>query len=142
MREALLGAAVLALAACGNQAAAGTDTVQVGQASFTVQVADDPAERERGLSGRAQLPSGTGLLFTYPEAAPRAYWMPDMNFSIDLAWIADGRVLGVQTLAPCVSGTRCQRYPSPGAVDSVLEVPAGALAGTAPGTPVTVGASR
>lgn len=123
----------------GACAGGSSSTVQLGTGEvFQVDIADDAAERELGLSGRPELPAGTGMLFVYEEAEPRHFWMVDMRFPIDLAWIRDGSVLEVRTLPPCPSREDCPSHPSPGPVDRVLEVPAGALGGVDPGTAVLV----
>ncbi|RXR22089.1 DUF192 domain-containing protein [Oerskovia turbata] len=48
---------------------------------------------------------------------------------LDIAWILDGQVVAVEALPPCDLDvvTDCPIYASPGAVDSLLEVAAGAL---------------
>ncbi|WP_321573387.1 DUF192 domain-containing protein [Georgenia subflava] len=105
---------------------------------FTVEVADDAATQRRGLSGRTSLAAGTGMLFRFDEPATRTFWMPDMAFAVDIAWISDGAAVGVDTMTPCVEEdpADCERWSSPGPVDAALEVPAGALDAVAPGTPV------
>ncbi len=131
----MLAAAAL-LGGCGTDP--GTTIAVRNGPSFAVEIADDAAERAQGLSGRARLDPGTGMLFVYPEAAPRAYWMHQMRIPIDLAWIQDGTIIGTLTLHPCPTDAACEQHPSPGPVDMVLEVPAGALDGIAVGTAVTV----
>ena len=103
-----------------------------------VEVRDTQAGREQGLSGRAALAPDAGMLFTYDDSAVRSFWMPDMRFSIDLAWIVDGEVIGVTTLHPCPTDGPCPAHTSPGPVDTVLEVARGALAGVRPGDPVVI----
>ncbi|GAA0192005.1 hypothetical protein GCM10009526_11690 [Glutamicibacter creatinolyticus] len=63
-----------------------------------------------------------------------------MKFPIDVAWIADHRVIAVQTLEPCTEADqdRCPRWASPNDVDALLEVRAGALAGIDAGIVVTI----
>ena len=131
-----------ALVGCGAAApsppalAAGEVTVEPGL-RFTVEIADTYDARSLGLSGRTEVPPGSGMLFVYDEQAPRSYWMAGMLVPLDLAWIADDRVLAVQTLQPCVTDEPCPTHPSPGPVDAVLEVRAGALAGVGVGAAVT-----
>lgn len=113
-------------------------TVTVGGVVFSVELADEPATRTAGLSGRESLPAGTGMLFSFEEPAARTFWMPDMAFALDIAWIADGEIVGVDLMTPCVEEkpADCRRWVSPGPVDAALEVPAGALDGVTVGTPV------
>ena len=67
-------------------------------------------------------------------------WMAGMRDPLDVAWIVDGQVLALDTLAPCTEPDpeQCPRWTSPSPVDSLLEVPAEALDGVVPGTAVTV----
>jgi uncharacterized protein len=136
LNAASMAAAVVLIGGCGSSAST-TVTVHGGPA-FAVQVADDQAERAQGLSGRDRLDPGTGMLFTYPQAAAHAFWMHDMRIPIDLAWIEDGVIIGTMTLRPCPTAGACEQHPSPGTVDMVLEVPAGALTGVADGSRVSV----
>ena len=87
------------------------------------EVADTPARRERGLSGRAALAEGEGMLFPYAEPDRYGFWMPDMRFDIDILWIRAGRIVHVE---PDVSKDDPQRVYRPGEpADLVLELPAG-----------------
>jgi hypothetical protein len=112
--------------------------VSIGGTSFTVEVRDTAQGRAQGLSGRAEVPPGTGMLFRYDDDAPRGYWMSGMLLPIDLAWITDGKVVAVETLQPCAAGQPCPIHDSPGPVDAVLEVAAGALSQVEPGAAVVI----
>ena len=107
--------------------------VQIGEASFRVDVAVTGAERSQGLSGRATLEPDTGMLFVYDSDGPRTFWMPDMHFPLDMIWIrSDCVVTGVTANVPNppASTPRDQlpRYPSDGPVRFVLELNAGQAA--------------
>jgi uncharacterized protein len=56
------------------------DTVLAG-------VADSYAERVQGLKDRTELPDGIGLLFVFPEAAERSFWMVDTLVDLDIAFM-------------------------------------------------------
>ncbi|HWB34361.1 MAG TPA: DUF192 domain-containing protein, partial [Candidatus Paceibacterota bacterium] len=76
--------------------------VSFGTTTVSVDVASTPQEQEQGLSGRASLAEGSGMLFVFdPDAAP-GFWMKDMNFSLDIIFMkADGEVVGIEhDLAP------------------------------------------
>ena len=64
-------------------------TVTVNNQIIAVEIADTPAERKQGLSGRASLPTGTGLLFIFNEQDYHSFWMKEMNFPIDILWLDD-----------------------------------------------------
>jgi uncharacterized membrane protein (UPF0127 family) len=103
-----------------------TVTVRVGGVPVRATVAGTAAAKTRGLSGRAALPRGEGMLFVYDEPRRRSFWMRGMRFALDMVWIRDGRVAGVTRAVPAPSASSgTPLYPSSGAVDRVLEVPAG-----------------
>ncbi|GEC77024.1 DUF192 domain-containing protein [Microbacterium maritypicum] len=77
------------------------------------------------------------MWFPIGPAQPTDVWMQDTRVPLDVVWIRDGRVTGVVTLQPCTSDP-CPRESSPGAVDAILEAPAGTFAGTKPGTVITI----
>jgi uncharacterized membrane protein (UPF0127 family) len=97
--------------------------VTVGRVQFSVEVADNPAAWRKGLVGHAPLKSGEGMLFLFPTPTQKTFWMKDMTYPIDIIWIRDGKVIGIAEDAQPDNGEVV--YPSPGAVDSVLEVAAG-----------------
>ncbi len=69
--------------------------------SFQPELALTPEEITRGLSYRESLPPGTGMLFVYPDEAPRSFWMFEMRFPLDMVWIGgDCRVVDITENAP------------------------------------------
>jgi uncharacterized protein len=119
-------AALVLLSGCGTPT---STTVTIGEQTFTVEVADTPDAQRTGLSGRDDVPAGTGMLFPFDEPGPHEVWMARTRIPLDIAWILDGQVVAVETLPPCDLDvvTDCPTYASPGDVDALLEVPAGAL---------------
>lgn len=118
-----------------------TALVTLGPAlEFQVEHARTADEQRTGLAGRSELPEGQGMLFSFANQSERQVWMAGMKFPIDVAWIADHRVIAVQTLEPCTEAEqdRCPRWTSPNDVDALLEVRAGALAGIDAGTVVII----
>lgn len=97
-------------------------------AAFTVEVADDPAEQERGLMGRTDLATGTGMAFVWDDPVPVAFWMKDTLIPLDIAfWDADGRIVAIMTMQPCLADP-CPTYDPGTPVVGALEVNAGELA--------------
>ena len=87
---ALMPLALLLFALCESvETAARQPVVEVGGAAFKVEVADDPAERSRGLSGRANLPEDGGMLFVYQEPVVPGFWMRQMRFPLDFVWVGE-----------------------------------------------------
>lgn len=57
-----------------------------GQAQFTVEVADDAAEREQGLMFRESLPRSAGMLFRYDAPQPASFWMKNTLIPLDMVF--------------------------------------------------------
>lgn len=69
--------------------------LRVGDATLTVEVADDEPKRVLGLSGREKLAEDRGMLFS-PSGS---YWMKDCNFDLDVMFIdKQAQVCDVQTM--------------------------------------------
>jgi uncharacterized membrane protein (UPF0127 family) len=98
--------------------------VELGDTAICIERADTEAARELGLSGRASLSPGSGMLFVFDGEEERGFWMKDMRFSIDIIWAdTKGRVV---TIAADVSPDSYPQtfYPTSPA-HYALEVPAG-----------------
>lgn len=92
--------------------------------TVTAELARSMVEQTRGLSGRAGLQPGHGMLFVYTEAHPIGIWMKDMRFPLDILWIRDGRIVHIEANAPPLLPNGPERvYTATGHL--VLEVPAG-----------------
>lgn len=101
--------------------------VRIGDLTIPAEIANTPDTLEKGLSGRLHLPKKQGMLFIFPLADEYAFWMPNMNFPIDLIWIdADKKIVGFEeSMVPEKNMNDPQYYAPPGPVKYVLEVNAG-----------------
>ena len=129
---AVLSAAAL-LAACagagtpkdeqGNPLEALTITTASGEHRFMVEIADDDAERERGLMFRDPLADDRGMLFQFPDVAERGFWMRNTPSPLDIIYIDPrGRIVSIAKNAAPQSDTV---LPSNGPASGVLELRAG-----------------
>lgn len=97
---------------------------------FSVEIADTPLKRSRGLSGRENLAENEGMLFLFSRAGYQGFWMKGMMIPIDIIWIKDDRVVGFEKNAqpePGVKQRQLKKYLPPEAVDKALEVSAGTV---------------
>ena len=99
----------------------------IGSTAIRVEIADTEQSRTRGLSGRSSLDPDKGMLFVFPKANYYTFWMPDMNFPLDIIWMDQNKiVVGVsQDLPPLQDKTKPIYYVPPKPSQYVLEVNAG-----------------
>ncbi len=58
-----------------------------GQARFTVEVADTPAERSLGLMHRESMPRSSGMLFVYERPQLVSFWMRNTLIPLDMIFM-------------------------------------------------------
>lgn len=119
--------AALSLSGC---ASADTPWVELGGERYSVEVADDDAERARGLMFRDSLAEGHGMLFIHDRTEPLAYWMKNTRIPLDILYFDESLALVSQQrdVPPCSAGNACPSYPSAASARYVLELNAGEAA--------------
>ncbi|WP_271680576.1 DUF192 domain-containing protein [Thermomonas mangrovi] len=127
LRPALIVAIAWSLSAC---AGARQPWVGLGNQRYAIEIADDDAERARGLMFRDALPTGHGMLFIHDAEEPQAYWMKNTKIPLDILYFDDERKLVAQQrdVPPCSLGDGCPSYPSDAPARYVLELNAGEAA--------------
>ncbi|MEQ1769871.1 MAG: DUF192 domain-containing protein [Devosia sp.] len=94
-----------------------------GDFAFNVEIADDNAERARGLMFRDHLAPDAGMLFDYHQEQLASFWMQNTLIPLDMVFIAaDGTVKTVHVNARPMDTTG---IPSEVPVRFVLEIPGG-----------------
>jgi uncharacterized protein len=66
-----------------------SSTLYIGATTIPIEISDTDEERSLGLSGRASLTEGTGMLFAFDAPGNPGFWMKDMRFPIDIVWIGE-----------------------------------------------------
>lgn len=104
--------------------------VELGGHRYAIEVADDDAERARGLMFRDELAADHGMLFIHERQAPLAYWMKNTRIPLDILYFDEAQKLVSQQrdVPPCSLGDRCPPYPSNAPARYVLELNAGEAA--------------
>lgn len=97
--------------------------VKIGQTEIPVEIAKTSQEVQKGLSGREYLDQNRGMLFVFSRPDLYRFWMPNMNFPIDIIWIADKKVVGTEEgVSNDFNPTNPKFYTPPQPVQHVLEV--------------------
>ena len=120
----LLLLATFSLSAC---AGASQPWVEIGGHRYQVEIADDDAERARGLMFRDAMADDHGMIFIHDAQEPQAYWMKNTRIALDILYFDDARRLVSQQrgVPPCSLGDACPSYPSGAPARYVLELNAG-----------------
>jgi uncharacterized membrane protein (UPF0127 family) len=131
-------AALITVSGCAPQAAETASGESIGPAAPTerltiethqgavqlnVEIADDEAERNRGLMYREPLPDDRGMLFHFQEPEHASFWMRNTPSSLDIIFIGvDGRILNIADHTTPYSDAS---VPATGLTRGVLELRAG-----------------
>lgn len=93
-------------------------TIAIGGKTVSVEVAATPKLRARGLMNRKGLATDHGMIFIYSDAAPRAFWMKDVPFPLDIAFAdATGRIVHITNMKPFDTSSTPSLYPAQYAIE-------------------------
>ncbi len=84
-----------------------TIELRVKGETISVEVSRTAAQRQKGLMERRELAEMSGMLFVWPEAKPRAFWMHNVPIPLSVAFLdEDGTILQIEEMRP---GRPCPR---------------------------------
>ena len=99
--------------------------MRIGRETFTLEVADEERERQRGLMYRQSMPQDRGMLFVFASEGPLGFWMKDTYIPLDILYVnAGGRVVSIRQMHP----QDVRSVPSGGPAKYAIEVNQGAAA--------------
>lgn len=85
-----------------------------------IEIADDEYQIQTGLMYRESMLKNEGMLFIFPEEAPRSFYMKNTKFPLDIIFIdAKNKVVSIQKNAQPLNESS---LPSEGPAKYVLEV--------------------
>ena len=86
---------------------------------FRVGLAENRDQHRKGLMGCRDLGPGTGLLFVYPDAQQRTFWMKDTPLTLAILFISSsGRRAAIEEGEPFST----EHIRSPNSIQYVLEI--------------------
>jgi hypothetical protein len=108
--------------ACAN----GGPYVELKGQRFNVEIAEDQEKQALGLMFRRHMPEDHGMLFIFPNEAPRGFWMKNTRIPLDIMYFSSElRLVSMAENAQPCRVEQCPGYPSAGPAQYVLELNAG-----------------
>ena len=116
---------VLMLTTCVACASDGP-SVEFGGKVFKVEIADTQEKQALGLMFRDSMPADQGMIFIFPNEAPRSFWMKNCRISLDIMYFdKDLKLVSISADTPPCRVSNCPSYPSKKPAMYVLELNAG-----------------
>lgn len=131
---------LLILTAC-TACASGGPSVELGGKTFSVEIADTREKQALGLMFRDSMAADAGMIFLFPNEAPRSFWMKNCRIALDIMYFdKDLKMVSISANTPPCRIARCPSYPSSGPAMYVLELNAGVASelGVGPGDRLTL----
>jgi len=96
--------------------------------TYRFEIVNQASSIAQGLSERQKIGSD-GMLFVTPAKAFYSFWMPKMNFDLDILWFDDGELIQIMSNVPkepfSKSNFLLPLYVNEKKANLVLEIPAG-----------------
>ena len=104
-----------------------TASLHVANQSISLEVANNQANQQKGLSDRDTLASNAGMLFTFTKPDYYAFWMKNMKFPLDFLFLNNKRVVTIYDHVPYPLSVTADlpEYKPEQPADMVIELPAG-----------------
>ena len=75
--------------------------LRLNETDAVVEIADCDRTRAKGLMGRTNLKNNAGMLFVFPDAALRSFWMKETYIPLSIAYMdAQGVILNIENMTP------------------------------------------
>ena len=111
-------------------AATGVFALEVDKEDYAVicgrkiflKIADTKEERMEGLMYIKHLPEYQGMIFLFPQAEPRNFWMKNVEIPLDMIFIRKRKIMSIQKNVPVFTK---YIYKSVYSADCIIEVNAG-----------------
>lgn len=138
IRLILLASVICLFQGCETTPAIKSATVEIAGEMYELELALNRYDRERGLMDRKSILDHCGMLFVFPDAEERSFWMKNCVIDIDLMFLdSRGTVMSVHRMlaeepkgekeSPWVYEARLEHYWSNGPARFAIELSAGSL---------------
>ena len=102
-----------------------TAEVKINGEIIKLEVANTREQQSLGLMYREELPPNRGMLFPLkPPRQPR-FWMKNVEISLDMIFLSQGKVRAIAQEVPPCTETPCPTYGTEAIIDQVIELQGG-----------------
>ena len=78
-----------------------TVNIKIKDQIFTLEIANNPLSRSRGLSKRQSLCPTCGMIFIYSQESTYPIWMENTHFPLDIIWLdKNGKIVNIKQGQP------------------------------------------
>jgi len=101
-KRLLLFPLLMILAGCAQDGSTlPTEKLVIHNQTFTVEIANTPEQRNRGLMYRDSMPARHGMIFLFERSAAVGFWMKNTRIPLDIIYMSQqGAITGIFTLQP------------------------------------------
>jgi len=87
--------------------------IHINDIPIQVEISDDHDSRQQGLMKRPTLNPGCGMLFVFPDAADRSFWMKNTYIPLSIAFIGENdEILNIEDMHPFDDGNTYSSTPA------------------------------
>ena len=137
MRQLIILISLFLCASCYSK----EPQVELKGQNFSVELATTPEDQALGLMFRDSMADDHGMLFLFPSAATRSFWMKNTRIPLDIFYFDENlKLVSVSENAKPCRVEQCPAYPSTGPARYVLELNGGKALelGVKPGDELTL----
>lgn len=112
--------ASLSIAGCGYESPdhLPMTKMKLGSDTVTLEIANAPASRTKGLMERDSMPEDHGMIFIFPEDTPQSFWMKNTRFPLDIVFInSQSKIVSIHTMRPYVTTSTYSAAPAKYAIE-------------------------
>ncbi len=99
--------------------------IKINNTEITVEIADTPKLKRKGLMFRKYLPEKNGMIFLFDKPQKTNFWMKNVNFPLDLIFIYKNKIIKIYKKLPPCKSKHCPIYPSKVLTECVIELNGG-----------------
>jgi uncharacterized membrane protein (UPF0127 family) len=89
------------LAGCAEKETREHIELMIGEQTFSLEIADSPEEREKGLMFRESMPADHGMIFVFERDRILGFWMKNTLIPLSIAYLnREGKIIDIFNLVP------------------------------------------